>query len=63
MCHLYQSVNKAKGKSENLGKRCWDQRFVGREKLQIPEKRLLIKSEAEQEPLPSNEGKNETVQS
>ena len=25
MCHLYQSVNKAKGKSENLGYRCWDQ--------------------------------------
>ena len=27
MCHLYQSVNKAKGKLENWGWRCWDQRW------------------------------------
>ena len=37
--------------------------FVGREELRIPLKRLLIKSKAEEAPLPSSEGKNEPVQS
>ena len=44
MCHLYQSVNKAKGKSENLSnvveikgeKKNSHFSFVGREELRIP---------------------------